>query len=280
MAATLQQGVDAREAIQLAKLAGWDWTPPGIERALAMEPAGAFTARGPDGAPLGVVTCVLWDALAWIGHLVVAPDARRQGVGRALLKGALAHAEACGATSVGLDATPDARGLCASEGFAPAGESARWEREGPQRAPSIPSGEYAIYPVSSCEIMELTAYDAPRFGASRARWLASLVAEEPNRSFVAVHRRTGAFSGLALALDGRLGPLVAETPAAAVWLLHASERVGLAPRAIVPAWNPAAERLFADAGYRKGRGRTRMARGAPLPGRSEAAYAIGAWGTA
>jgi hypothetical protein len=122
--------------------------------------------------------------------------------------------------------------------------------------------------------MELAAYDRPRLGVGRARLLALLMAEAPQRSFVAVHRKTGAFSGHVLSLGDGIGPLVAQTPEAAAWLLHACERAGTPPNARVPGWNRGAEALFASAGYRKGDVRVRMVRGSLPRGEPEAVYAL------
>ncbi|HET6405793.1 MAG TPA: GNAT family N-acetyltransferase [Candidatus Thermoplasmatota archaeon] len=274
----IEAGVRVEEALALARPEGWTWTPRSVARVLAMQPDGAFTARDAQGAPLGIVTCVVWDKLAWIGSMVVATHARRRGVARALLRRAIAHAEARGATSIGADATPEARPLYEGEGFVPTwGESALWTREGAPRAQPPPTSAWAIYPVSPAEIMELLAYDAPRFGAGRGRHLAHLMGEEPHRSFVAVHRKSGAFEGHGFAHERGIGPLVADAPESAAQLLRALETARAPPRAIVPAWNPRAEALFAAAGYTKGRARLRMVRGAPLPGRPEAVYAVGAW---
>lgn len=271
----IEPGIKPSEATQLAAGAEWSWTEAWVARFLAV--ASGFTARAQDGRALGIVTCVLWDDLAWLGSMAIAPDARRQGIGRALLRHAIAHAEAQGAATIGLDATPMGRDLYESEGFVADGESALWRRAGPMRAPSLPSGEYAIYPVSPAEIMELVACDTPRFGASRARWLAARIGEEPQRSFVAVHRKTGAFSGHALVVGERIGPLIADAPEAAAWLLAAIERAGGPPMAIVPDWNPDAARVFAAAGYERGRSCTRMWRGPPRRGRPETQFALGGW---
>lgn len=270
----VERGWDVAEALALARAAGWDVSERHLARVPMVEPDGVFTARSADGRALGVASCVVWDALAWIGTMLVHPDARRQGVGAALLDAALAHGTARGATSFGLDATPMGQPLYERAGFVAQGELARWRRDGPSTLALPPSGEYAIYPVSSCEIMELADYDKPRFGVSRARLLALLMAERPHQSFVAVHRKTGAFSGLVLSLGDRIGPLVAETPGAAAWLLHACERAGTPPVAIVPAWNPAAEALFAGAGYVKERASVRMSKGPLPPARREATFAI------
>lgn len=274
---TVERGWDLAEALALGRAAGWDWTEKHLARLPMVEPEGVFTARSADGAALGVASCVVWDHLAWIGSMVVHPDARRQGVASALLDAALDHGKARGTTGFGLDATPAARALYERAGFVARQESARWRRAGPSALVLPPSGEHAIYPVSSCEIMELADYDKPRFGASRARLLALFMSERPHQSFVAVHRKTGAFSGHVLSLGDRIGPLVAETPGAAAWLLHACERAGTPPVAIVPSWNKEADALFAAAGYAKERGCVRMMKGALPVGRPDATYAIAGW---
>ena len=280
VARPIEHGIVVDDALALAKAVGWEWTSSSIARVLAMQPEGAFTARGPAGEALGIVTCVLWDERAWIGSMIVAPSARRAGVGRALLRHAIAFAEERGARSIGLDATPEGRALYETEGFVPAwGESAVWTRAeglGP-RAQKEGAGDHAIYPVSPAEIMELLAYDKPRFGAGRGRYLAALMSERQHQAFVAVNRKTGAFEGHVFATERGAGPMMADAPEAATRLLHAIEGAGATPRAIVPAWNPDAERVFEAAGFARGRSCVRMVRGEALAGRREAWYAVGAW---
>lgn len=277
MSFAIERGVSVEEATALAQSIGWEDTPETTGAVLDAVGEGAFAARDGSGALVGMVTCAMWDDLAWIGKMIVAEPARGQGLGRSLLRHALAYAEERGARSVGLDATAKGRPLYEKEGFRAVGESAIWTRAGEKRGPVAPSGEYAIYPVSPAEIMELLACDAPRFGANRAPFLASLVSKHPQQVFVAVHRRTGAFSGHVLSLGGRIGPLVADSPAAAAWLLHAAERAGVPPKVIVAEWNADAVALFEAAGYARVRGCTRMVRGAELPGRPTAIYGIGMW---
>lgn len=270
--------LDAKEALDLAHAVGWPWTLPRVQRVIDMQPEGAFAVRDGSGALLGMGTCVVWDELAWLGGLAVAPHARGRGVSRALVDHILAFAAERGARTVGLDATTEGRQLYERAGFVAWHESGFWERPaGAQRANPGPSGDYAVYPVSSCEIMELLDFDRPRFGASRARLLSRLISEWPHHSFVSVHRRTGAFSGLALRWDDRVGPLVAESPAAAAWLLHAVERAGATPKALVAEWNDDAKRVFAAAGYQPKSRTTRMFRGPAPPGRAETVYAPAIW---
>lgn len=279
MHARIEPGIRPAEAVALAKSADWEWTEPWVARFLAV--ATGFTARAQDGRALGIVTVVLWDDLAWLGSMAIAPEARRQGIGRALLRHAIAHAEARGASSIGLDASPSPHGrrLYEQEGFVAFGESWLSEREGPMPATfaeGLRPSEHAIYPVSPAEVMELLACDQPRFGASRGPLLAKLMAMHPQQAFVAVHRRTGAFSGHAFAFRDRIGPLVADTPQTAAWLLHALERARTPAKAIVAHWNADAKALFDAAGYRPVRACLRMWRG-PVLGRPETQHCPASW---
>jgi len=151
------------------------------------------------------------------------------------------------------------------------GDRALWIRHGPARAPAVASGEHAIYPVSPAEIMELVRCDTPRSGVARGPALAALIADEPHRAFVAVHRGTGTFGGHAIGARDRIAVLVADSPGAAGWLLHALERAGTPGRAIVAGWNADATALFEAAGYARAEAR---AAAADPAGRPETQYAL------
>lgn len=266
MAFRIEAGLDPAEGAGLAQSVGWSAeTPASLGDVVDAVGGGAFSARDASGALVGMVTCAVWEPVAWVGKLVVHERARRQGLARALLRRAIAHAEARGATSIGLDAPPFGRALYEQEGFVAFGESWLSAREGPM--PSAfrpPPSEDAIYPVSPAEVMELLACDRPRFGGSRGPLLAKLMALHPQQAFVAVRRSTGAFSGHAFAFRDRVGPLVAESPATAAWLLHALERAGTPAKAVVAHWHPEAKALFEAAGYAPIRSCLRMWRGPPL----------------
>ena len=281
---TLDAGLDADEGAALAQAVGWAAETPTTLRDVlefAARDGGAFSARDASGRLVGMVTCVTWSPLAWIGKLVVHPDAQRQGLARQLLRRAMAHARAQGATSLALDASPSPYGrrLYEQEGFVAFGES--WLSERPVGAPSPDTfrpgtAPTAVYPVSPAEVMELLACDQPRFGASRGPLLAKLMAMHQQQAFVAVDRKTGAFTGHAFAFRDRIGPLVADSPESAAWLLHALERARTPTRAIVAHWNPAARALFEAAGYAAVRPCLRMWRG-PVLGRSGTQFCPASW---
>lgn len=267
-------------------VAGWPRVLPEVERRFRMRPAAHFAARDEAGELGGGVSVVVHhDAgagpLAWIGGLVVRPEARSAGLGRRLLREAIAFAEAEGAAGIGLDASPPGVPLYESEGFRTVAFAQRWSREASAPRPAAPRLETAaVYPISSCEIMELHAYDAPRFGAGRSAFLAELIGAHPERSFVAFDKKAGHVVGYALGQERFIGPIVADSPDIAARLLLACERAG-APALAYPleAGAPALDVLMA-AGYSAdkevGRFR-RMLRGVgALPGRPETQYATGA----
>ena len=69
---------------------GWDPTVELFRVWLAHDAAGDFVAEIA-GRPVGLVTTTCYARTAWIGNLIVVPEHRRQGIGRTLMKRALAH---------------------------------------------------------------------------------------------------------------------------------------------------------------------------------------------
>ena len=110
------------------------WPYDAFERLLA-EPA--FLVAERDDAVVGfVVADVTPNAGRDIGHvkdLAVRPEARGAGVGRTLLRSALARLRAAGATVVKLEVRESnaaARSLYETEGFAPVRRAERYYRDG------------------------------------------------------------------------------------------------------------------------------------------------------
>lgn len=257
---------------------GWRREPQELAWRFAADPEGHFVARE-GGEVLGTASCLAYEGgLAWVGGMVVKPTARGRGVGRALLRACLAHAEARGARVVGLDATDEGRPLYEAEGFRAVGATPRWSRPAWGPRPTPAASPYAIFPVSACELMDLARYDAARFGAHRAPWLAAAMADFPDRCFVAFHKPSGDLAGFALARAQLIGPVVADAPEAAMWLIRACEAAGAPARAQLLAANPRAAQAFAALGYRPdGATCLRMVRGGVSPGKPGAVYAIGGW---
>lgn len=279
----IERNDDPNLVVELDTTRGLTITPAELARRASIQPEGHFVARGPDGAPAGVVSVTTWPSadggFAWIFGMVVAPHARRAGVGRALLRHAMAHAERAGATVMALEASEMGRGLYEKEGFRAVGESPRYRRKaGTEPAPPQGERRVAVYPISSCEIMDLWKYDAPRFGAVRVPWVASAMARFPERTFVAFDRGTGDIVGFVASAERWMGPLVADDEHTAAWLLFAAERAGAPPFAIAPPGHPRAGALLESAGFeRDGTTFLRMVRGGPVPGRRETQWLASGW---
>jgi GNAT superfamily N-acetyltransferase len=207
---------DVRAAERLSTQEGWNKTAADWSRLVRLEPSGCFAAR--DGSRLvGTVTTTTYGrTTAWIGMMVIHPDFRRQGIGAALMRTAMAHLQSLGITSVKLDATPAGRPLYESLGFVAEAEMERW-----QGVSHAAAGEDARHPTDDGP-RRLIELDRAAFGADRSRLLEALVAEclgEP----VIMGSEDAQPVGYALARLGRsaayVGPLVATTARTAEQLL-------------------------------------------------------------
>lgn len=94
--------------------------PPGVERALSLH-LGLEGAEGLDGVASAVFGYPL-AADAYLGLLLLAPEARGRGAGRTMVEAVAARARARGATRLlvaVLDANPRGRAFWEREGFRP-----------------------------------------------------------------------------------------------------------------------------------------------------------------
>lgn len=269
---TVQPNVDAALAEALERTA-FRREHGEVQRRFLVQREGHFAALDARGEALGAASCAVWGSLAWVGGMVVLPAARRQGIADALLRACLAHAEARGASVVGLDATPEGEPLCRKHGFVAVGATEPWARSSQGFEPA-PSGRFAVYPVSACELMDLARYDAARFGGSRAPWLAAVMADFSDRAFVCFTKPEGDLAGFVLGQGTFVGPLVADAPEAAALLLRAAEVAGTPARAhLAPGAH--ARALFRSAGYApEGAARLRMVTG-KQPGSQQTLFANG-----
>lgn len=224
--------------------------------------------------PVGCIAGVRYNAAyGFIGLFLVVPAQRGRGYGVQLWKQALAHL--ADVPCVGLEAAPDRIGDYAGWGFAPASPTTRWQR--------LAAGDYAAPPNAAPEppwcLLEggaipadaVQRFDAEREPSPRPHFLRQWL-RHPAGTVLALVDRAGACHGFGrvrpcLLADGdgwRLGPLVAESPAAARALLE-----GLLQRhpgtvlIDAPGANPAAASLLASLGFTPASHTLRMYRGVP-----------------
>src|SRR5262245_51242984 len=77
---------DLTDPDELLRLAGWNQTPEDWCHMLELQPEGCFVAEAQSKTVLGTVTTITYGGtIAWIGMMLVHPDHRRKGIGRALM---------------------------------------------------------------------------------------------------------------------------------------------------------------------------------------------------
>ncbi|MEZ4701583.1 MAG: GNAT family N-acetyltransferase [Rhodothermales bacterium] len=214
MTPSLLEADDAEDALALSTAQGWNQTLADWRRLLDLEPAGCFAARRGSRLIGTVTTTTYGDDLAWIGMMIVHADARRQGIGRALMRQALTYLERRGVRTVMLDATPAGRPLYASLGFVRESDVERWE--------GSPRGTWDVRDRAEEPLAGVYPLDRAAYGADRSRLLERLAAEAACRPVV-WRADAGSPAGYALAREGRvatyIGPVVGDTDRIALQLV-------------------------------------------------------------
>jgi GNAT superfamily N-acetyltransferase len=126
----LMTQADLPSADELRRLEGWNQRPQDWARLLALEPQGCFVAKAGADVIGSVTTTIYARELAWIGMMLVHPQHRRQGIGKALMRRALEYLTSQGVTCVKLDATPTGLALYKQLGFVSEWTLTRWQITG------------------------------------------------------------------------------------------------------------------------------------------------------
>jgi len=189
--------------------------------------------------------------VAWISMILVAPDLRGRGLGRAVFLHCLALVKAAGRTAC-LDATPDGQRLYSQFSFVPVYGVTRWQRAArPQVVPTTRGPELA-------DSKTLAVLDAP---------LPALLEDFLARPDAACVRSS---EGFAIVRRGRIahqiGPLLALTEAGAAELMKRAAH-GLAGLVFmdVPDERALLARQLRDAGFTQQRSFMRMVLGEQPP---------------
>lgn len=164
---------DVPFADQLRDLAGWNQTVEDWRRFLALAPEGCFIAEW-NGSPAGTATTTVYSPdLAWIGMVLVHPDYRQRGIGRALLTRCISCLQAQSVRCLKLDATPAGLPLYQSLGFETEWALTRWEFTGASPTAGRPAS--ALRTLTKGDLATIASLDAKAFGVSRQPLLAHLI---------------------------------------------------------------------------------------------------------
>ncbi|HZJ10763.1 MAG TPA: GNAT family N-acetyltransferase [Trueperaceae bacterium] len=217
---------DVAAAAALSASIGWNQDEADWRRLVDLHPEGAVAARR-QGELVGTATLVSYEgvapvatagALAWLGMVIVSPDARGQGIGSAVMDAALASWSAPQGGVVGLDATEFGAPLYERRGFQTVATIDRWAG----RLAVRPAGAVRVRLAGPADLASLTALDRAETGFDRASLLEHLAAEESATLVVA--ERAGEPIGYAAIRSGRshrhVGPLVTRDLAAVEPLLY------------------------------------------------------------
>jgi GNAT superfamily N-acetyltransferase len=256
--------------MRLKQQAGWNQTEADWQRVLTLEPDGCFVAEC-DGRPVGTTATTVFDSIGWLEMVLVDEAFRGQGIGKQLMRHALACLDGRGVPTARLDATPLGRPLYEKLGFVAEYELARMEGI----AAGGTAGEHVS--VAAEDLDAICALDLQATGTNRRRLLEGLHRERPEamQLFVA----DGVSTGYATARIGsratQIGPIVARSAAAgealadAALLRYAGQPVFLD----IPVQSAAAMHWAESRGLRVQRHLTRMVRGAPVADRPDLLWA-------
>jgi GNAT superfamily N-acetyltransferase len=211
---------DLSFADSLRALVGWNQTLDDWRRFLAMEPEGCFLAEW-DGVPAGTITTLRHSSqLAWIGMVLVHPEHRRRGIGRALFHHCLRWLQERGVCCIKLDATPAGKQLYEGMGFKDEWTLTRWEHAGLTLAKPLNA---CPRPWRTSDAQLVSLLDAAAFGVSRQTLLEVLAGQ--SRSAFLLETPPGPTAGYGFIRPGSqaayLGPIVATSAQAGLQLVEA-----------------------------------------------------------
>jgi GNAT superfamily N-acetyltransferase len=252
---------DIELGLRLSRQAEWNQVEADWRRFLDLGGEGCFVAEV-DGTPVGTTTTCVFDSVAWIAMVLVDVEARRQGVGAALLKHALEFLDACGVKTVRLDATAAGQPVYEKLGFAPEYPLTRYEGTVSRTGTRCHTVE-----ATAAMVPELIELDRRMTGTNRARLLTRLFEETPEAARVL--QAAGKLEGFIAMRPGanatQIGPCIASTQAGPVLLADALNRcAGQEVFVDVPCDHVRAVTTLEASGLKAQRHFMRMVRGEPV----------------
>jgi GNAT superfamily N-acetyltransferase len=249
---------DLPEGMRLKSQNGWNQTEADWRRYLHLQPDGCFVAAL-GGRAVGTVTTCVFASVGWIAMMLVDPDHRRRGIGRALMTHALEFLERQGVQTVRLDATPLGQPLYERLGFVAEYPLHRHEGILPPGPPAA-----GVEPLLPHHLDDVLRLDRQVTGTDRRKLLMRLASEFPNTACVACG--PDGVEGFLAARPGaramQLGPCLASERVGRLLLEAARARHGAEQVFIdIPLGNEAAARWAAETGLATQRRLQRMCRG-------------------
>jgi ribosomal protein S18 acetylase RimI-like enzyme len=196
-------------AVRLTDLEEWGYTRADLERLLFLDPEGCFVAVL-GGKRVGITCSTSYGKLAFIGAVIVHPDARGRHAGEALTNATLDHLDREGVETARLNAYLHVVPFYERLGFRGEYENVRYH--GSAAASGTPG---AARPATEEDLPAIAHFDSFYFGARRDALLARLLSEFPE-TFLVVRDEGGVRGYVVANADGgaaEIGPWVAN-PAA------------------------------------------------------------------
>lgn len=269
------------EIARLRRVAGWQAFEWALRDAVRAPQAACFGVEE-DGRLVAIGSGIAYGRIGVVGNMVVEPGFRRQGLGSRILAAVLDFLATRGAERVELFATATGRLLYERHGFhsLPSGGMVEIAANA---AAGYPANGHLVRPATRPDLEAIAVYDLPRFGGDRSPILRAALADPERPGYLAT--RDGRLSGYAVLRPGgpRIGPWVADDPAAAAALLAAMSAT--LPGDALISTNLPGENVAGRA-WLEGLGATvtsidgRMARGLEIPRRLDMIYGntVGALG--
>jgi GNAT superfamily N-acetyltransferase len=191
---------DTAAGLRLSALVGWNQTAE--DWALMLSIGAGIGIAGPAGLVASGIALPLGPTVGWVSMILVDPEWRRRGFGRAMLEAAVAELERR-RFAIGLDATEWGEPLYRRFGFAAVAQLSRMAVPAQSAAPPDPG----IRAFAGADLAAVARLDAGASGFERRAILAYLAHSLPAAALVSTDA-AGTVDGFVLGRPGRLAPML------------------------------------------------------------------------
>ena len=225
-----------------------------LRQHLFLQPDGALVAKVDDRI-IGFGAATIYGPFSYIALMGTRPDVQRQGVARRVLDNLTEWIRVRGCRTILLDASAAGQHLYEVSGFEAIDTTVVFKRE--RDAGTVPDTQYGRESSSDItDLLAVTSFDSPIFGADRGRYLEYLRRDLPGRFFVS-HDHEGRVDGYLVAQRTQtLGPWLASNVETAEKLLSQSlnvVRFETHPEVLVSGSNVAAIKILEGFGFKEQR---------------------------